>query len=452
MATRITTHKIRLNPTPEQEAYFRCAAGTRRFCYNWGLAEWNRQEAAYTEEQQTVPEADRKLKRPEAMALKQQFNAMREAKFPWTYDVTKCAIEGAFFDLADAFKRYASGQNQHPQFKKKGKSHESFYLANDKFTCGDHWVQIPVMGDFLLKRREATGTQTERIKNRTNYKRKLGKVNMAESLRFRVAPPEGRSVKTGKRHHARKQVWCQHVQIVGATVSYTAGHWYISIQVKIPKQEVINTRPIVGVDVGIKESAVASDGRRFENQKPLTKQLTKLRRLGRHFSKKLYDPQTKTGSQNREKLKRKLAGLHDEIACIRLDAHHKLTTTLAKTCRAVGIEDLHVKGMFKNRTLARAMADAGLGQLLRLLETKLETVGGRAIIVDRFFPSTKTCSGCGHVKKRMPLKYQTFICLQCGLHIDRDLNAAINLRNEADRLLVLLGGEPSDLGTGLDGS
>jgi putative transposase len=93
--------------------------------------------------------------------------------------------------------------------------------------------------------------------------------------------------------------------------------------------------------------------------------------------------------------------------------------------------------MFKNRKLARAMADAGLGQLLRLLETKMEAVGGRAIVVDRFYPSTKTCSGCGHVKKRMPLKYRTFICLKCGLHIDRDFNAAINLCTEAQRLLAL---------------
>src|SRR5579884_3475737 len=233
-AMRTTTHKIRLNPTPEQEAYFRCAAGTRRFCYNWGLAEWNRQEAAYQEEQQTVAEAERTLKRPNAMALKQQFNAIREQQFPWTYDVTKCAIEGAFFDLKDAFDRYFSGQNQRPKFKKKGKSHESFYLANDKFTFGDHWVQIPVMGDFILKQREANGTQHERIKNRANYKRKLGKVNMAESLRFRVSPPEGTTVATGKRRHARRLVWCQQMQIIGATVSYTAGHWYISIQVKIP--------------------------------------------------------------------------------------------------------------------------------------------------------------------------------------------------------------------------
>ena len=102
----------------------------------------------------------------------------------------------------------------------------------------------------------------------------------------------------------------------------------------------------------------------------------------------------------------------------------------------VGLEDLHVKGMFKNCTLARAMADAGLGQLLQFFATKMQAVGGQAILVDRFFPSTKQCSGCGHVKKRMPLKYRTYCCLKCGLQIDRDLNAAINLEREARRILV----------------
>ena len=115
----------------------------------------------------------------------------------------------------------------------------------------------------------------------------------------------------------------------------------------------------------------------------------------------------------------------------------------------MGLEDLHVKGMFKNRKLARALADAGLGQLLQFFETKMQAVGGLAIFVDRFFPSTKTCSGCGHVKKRMPLKYRIYCCLKCGLVIDRDLNAAINLEREARRMLVEVLNVPvADSGSG----
>ena len=129
-ATRITAHQIRLNPTPEQEAYLRRAAGTRRFVYNWGLAAWNQQYAEFKE--------GKREQKPTANALKKHFQAMRETDFPWTLEVTKCVIEGAFADLNDAWTRYFKGQNRRPKFKKKHKSRESFALSNDKFTLGDH--------------------------------------------------------------------------------------------------------------------------------------------------------------------------------------------------------------------------------------------------------------------------------------------------------------------------
>ena len=336
-------------------------------------------------------------------------------------------------DLDDAWTRYFKGQNKRPKFKKKHKCRESFSLANDKFTLGHHWMVVPVLGRFLLEKQEANGTLPAKIRNKHQYKRGLGKVNMAESLRFVVPHP---NQQPGKRRNERKHVPSSSVKILGATIGMSGGYWYVSIQVEVPTVSVVNTRPVVGIDVGIKESAIVSDGRRFENQKPLATQIKKLKRLSRSFSRKQYDPATKRGSKNREKARVKLARFHGKIANIRQDAHHKLTTEIAWTCSVVGLEDLHVKGMFKNRKLARAMADAGLGELLRFFETKMQAVGGQAIVVDRFFPSTKTCSGCGHVKKRMPLKYRTFCCLKCGLNIDRDLNAAINLEREARRILV----------------
>src|SRR5215469_4590978 len=424
-ATTIKAHQIRLHPTPEQEAYLRRAAGTRRFVYNWGLAEWNKQYAQFKE--------GKREQKPTANTLKKQFQAQRETDYPWTLEVTKCVIEGAFADLGDAWTRYFKGQNRRPRFKKKHKCRESFALANDKCTIGDHWIVVPVLGRFLLFQKEANGTLPATIRNRNQYKRGLGKINMAESLRFVVPDP---NQQPGKWRNARKQVLCSSVKVLGATIGLSGGSWYVSIQVEVPTVSVVNPHPVVGVDVGIKESAVVSDGRRFENQKPLTRQITKLKRLSRAFSRKQYDPQTKHGSKNREKARVKLARFHGTLAHIRQDAQHKLTTEIARTCIVVGLEDLHVKGMFKNRKLARAMADAGLGQLLQFFATKMPVVGGQAIFVDRFFPSTKQCSGCGHVKKRMPLQYRTYCCLNCGLTIDRDLNAAINLEREARRLLV----------------
>src|SRR5215468_491181 len=165
-ATRITAHQIRLHPTPEQEDYLRRAAGTRRFVYNWGLAEWNKQYKEYKE--------GKREKKPTALTLKKQFQAMREKEFPWTRDVTKCVIEGAFDDLGDAFSRFFKGQNEYPIFKKKNKCRESFYVANDKFSLGDHWMVVPVLGQFLLDKSQANGTLPQKIRNKNKYKRSLG--------------------------------------------------------------------------------------------------------------------------------------------------------------------------------------------------------------------------------------------------------------------------------------
>src|SRR5215475_1846726 len=171
-ATRITAHKIRLHPTPEQEAYLRRAAGTRRFVYNSGLAEWNKQ---YTEFK-----AGQREQKPTANALKKHFQAMRETDYPWTLEVTKCVIEGAEARLGDAWSRYFKGQNRRPRFKKKYQCRESFSLSNDKCTIGDHWIVVPVLGRFLLGHQEGNGTLPATIWNKSQYKRGLGKINMAE--------------------------------------------------------------------------------------------------------------------------------------------------------------------------------------------------------------------------------------------------------------------------------
>ena len=178
----IKAHKIRLNPTPEQETYLRRAAGTRRFVYNWGLAEWKKQYAEY--------QVGKREQKPTANALKKQFQALRATEYPWTLEVTKCVIEGAFADLGDAWARSFTGQNKRPKFKKKHQCRESFSLSNDTCTLGDHWIVVPVLGRFLLERQEANGTLPATIRNQHQYKRGLGKINMAESLRFVVSRSE----------------------------------------------------------------------------------------------------------------------------------------------------------------------------------------------------------------------------------------------------------------------
>ena len=416
-----TAHKIQMHPTPEQIAYLKRACGTRRFVYNWGRAEWEKQYQAYKAEQATVPETERTLKVPNALALKKQFNAIRHDAYPWTAEVTKCVVEGAFDDLGRAYTNFFAGRAAFPQYKKKGQSHDSFYLSNDKFTVGAHWISIPGLGRFILDQRQTK-------KDRGKLMRTLGTVNLAEKLRF---VEEGKAPLPAKKRTQRKQVRCQSVKILGATVSCEAGNWYVSLQVEIKKALPPTPTAVVGVDVGLKQAAVVSDGRTLENQKPLARHLKKLGKQQRALARKQKTKNPETGrtmvSKNYEQQRLKVAHTHQQIANIRRDVQHKFTAELARTCGSIGIEDLHILGMLANRTLARAVADAAMGQLLQMLQTKVANAGGHLFVASRWFPSTKRCSCCGHVKKRMPLKHRTYRCLGCGLVMDRDLNAALNL-------------------------
>ena len=346
---------------------------------------------------------------------------MREEAYPWTYDVTKCVVEGAFDDLGKAYSNFFAGRAKYPKYKKKGKSHESFYLSNDKFTVGSHWMSIPGLGRFILDQRKIE-------KGRGKLLRTLGTVNLAETFRFME---EGKATVATKKRNQRKQVVCEKVKILGATVSCEAGHWYLSIQVEITKPLSPTPSPVVGVDVGLKHAAVVSDGRVLENQKPLALHLKKLGKLQRQLSRKqkTKDPATgkTTFSKNYQKQRVKVARKYQQIANIRRDVQHKFTTELARTVGTIGIEDLNILGMMANRKLSRAIADAAMGQLLQFLKTKIANTGGNLFIASRWFPSTKLCSCCGHIKKRMPLKHRTYRCLVCGLVMERDLNAALNL-------------------------
>jgi putative transposase len=363
----IKAHKIRLNPTLEQAHYFAKAAGTARYTFNWALAEWKRQYEAG--------------EKPSALGLRTQFHALRKEQLPWTYDVTKCVIEGAFMDVAAAFKNFFEGRKVgrtvgYPTFKCKKRSRQSFYLANDKFTVGDHWITVP----------------------------KLGRVNMAEKLRF-----------AGK--------------ILSARISRTADWWFVSITVEMPDVVAVNTNPAVGIDMGLLRLATLSDGRRYENQRPLRHLLKKLRRLNKELARR-----TK-GGKNWQKTKGKLGRLHYRIACLRHDLLHKLTTQVATTSGLVGVEDLHVKGLTRNRCLSLSFSDAALGKLLDLMESKVQRAGGTLIKVDRYFPSSQLCHCCGSRRTDLTRADREYVCPVCGYVGDRDENASWNILQEALRLV-----------------
>ena len=208
------------------------------------------------------------------------------------------------------------------------------------------------------------------------------------------------------------------------TVSQRAGRWYASLTVERDNKPAAEPPKggSVGIDLGVKNLATLSDGAVVPNPRYLKKSERKLKRAQQVLSRKV------KGSNRREKARAKVARLHARVANRRLDAMHKLTTRIAETFSDISIEDLHVAGMVKNRHLAKHIADAAFGEFRRQLEYKTARTGARLHVVDRWYRSSKTCSCCGRVKAKLSLSERVFNCDSCGLTMDRDLNAAINIQ------------------------
>ena len=212
-------------------------------------------------------------------------------------------------------------------------------------------------------------------------------------------------------------------RVVRITVSRRAGNWYASLTVE--RESTAKPAPrggVVGVDLGVKNLATLSDGTVIPNPRALGARLKALRKAQQALSRKV------KGSVRREKAKERVARLHARVADVRADAINKATTMIAGNYRTVCVEDLNVAGMVKNRCLARSVSDASLGEFRRQLEYKTARSGAALRVVDRWFPSSKTCSNCGVVKAKLSMSERTFNCYACGLSLDRDLNAAVNIQ------------------------
>ncbi len=368
-------YKTELDLNNEQRTACLKHAGCARFAYNWGLA---RAIAIYRATG----------KRPNAMQLHRELNALKPTDFPWMYEVSKCAMQEALRDLDNAYKHFFrrlnlkkegkwKGKLGFPKFKKKSKAIGSFRLTGSIHVFSDA-IQLPRLGRVPLKEKDYLPTEA---------------------------------------------------QVLSATVSEQAGRWYVSVQVEEEQVLPECTATIaIGVDLGIKTLATLSDGTTFNNPRALKQAQKKLRRLERRKARR-----TK-GSQNRKKTVKQLAKQHARVAHIRRDATHKLTTYLVKNHALVAIEDLHVSGMLKNHKLAQAVSDSNFGEIRRQLTYKAEIYGTHLVVTDRFYPSSKTCSGCGYVKPELSLQERTYTCESCGMVLDRDENAACNLLLEAMRI------------------
>jgi putative transposase len=310
--------------------------------------------------------------KPNILEIKKKFNQEKKTLYPWMKETNKDANQQPFANLQTAFTQFFKHQSKYPKFKKKGRK-DSFYISNDKFDVEGMRFWIP----------------------------KLGWVKGTEELRFK-----------GK--------------ITSATVRRKANYWFIVVSVETDKTFAIcDNQAVVGVDLGIKTLATLSDGKVIESISPLRARLKHLKRLQRWASRKVL------GSSNRHKANRRVAKIHYRVTCLRKDALDKLTTHLCENYQVICIEDLNVTGMLKNHCLALAIADVGWGEFRQQLEYKSLLHGNTFIIADQWFPSSKKCSGCGHVKESLSLSEREYVCECCGLVIDRDLNAAINLRDYA---------------------
>lgn len=310
-------------------------------------------------------------KTPNAIELHRRLNAIKLTELPWMYEVSKCSPQEALRNLDNAFSRFFQKKGGFPKFKSKKKGIGGFRLTGT-IKVTENTIQLPRLGTLRLKEHGYLPTASK---------------------------------------------------VLSATVSEKAGRWFVSVLVEEDLPEVYGQKDehdIVGVDLGIKTLATISDGTKYENPKPLKTKLRKLKKLQQGVSRKV------KGSSNRKKAVAKVARLHYRISNIRKDTLHKMTTTLAKTKRVVGIEDLNLSGMMKNRCLSRSIADLGLFELRRQLEYKGGWYGCKVVLADRFFPSSKTCSECGEINENLTLADREWTCA-CGVLHDRDMNAAKNL-------------------------
>ena len=363
-------YRYRLRPTPVQEGLFRQFAGARRWVYNWAL---ERRQAHY---KATGKRLSVTALCAELAALKQQPHTA------WLREMDSQALQQAIRDLDLAFRAFFEKRARFPRFKAKKRERPSFRIPQ----------RVTVEGELLL----------------------VPKVGPVELVLHRPLEGTPRS----------------------ATFKQDAtGAWYVTLIVHLDLPDMPLPTPdparTVGVDLGLKDLAVLSDGRRVSAPKHYRRAERKLRRHQRHLSR------CQKGSKNREKARLQVARQHQRVANQRRDYLHKLTTALVRQCDAICIEDLAVSGLGKTN-LGKSVYDAGWGKLRFMLAYKTRWQRKRLALIGRFYPSSRLCRACGTVNADLTLADRIWMCA-CGAVHDRDVNAAENIRYEGLRLLLAEG-------------
>jgi putative transposase len=378
-------YRFRMRPTKAQEAGLYRMAGARRFIYNWALS---RRKSYYAEHGKGI--SARELS-SELTALKSQPETL------WLKEAHSQMLQQALKDLDRAFRNFFEKRGRFPRFRSRKAGYFTF--------------RIP---------------QRVRVEDGRVYVPKVGWVRIRQSR-----------------------------GVEGTTKSATfkrdaTGHWYVALTTEFEIPDVEPPAPVnpVGVDLGLKDLFVLSDGERVPAPRFARRAERRLGRVQKDLSRK------KPGSRRREKAKRRVARVHRKVSNQRSDFLHKLTTDLTRKYDCICVEDLNTKGLAKTK-LSRSVLDAAFGEFLRQVEYKATWSFKRSIKVGRFFPSTKLCSGCGALNPNLTLVDRTWLCSSCGTQHDRDLNAARNILAEGMRVLAAgqtesqnARGEPVSLPTG----
>ncbi|MBO0685767.1 MAG: IS607 family element transposase accessory protein TnpB [Candidatus Dormibacteraeota bacterium] len=388
-------YRFALDPNDRQRSALASHCGAARFAFNWGLGLVRERLGARAAGQEvhvpwTLPE------------LRREWNRAKPEVAPWWGENSKEAYSSGLDGLVRALNNFSESRRGRrrgrrvgfPRFRKRGRRDSC------RFTTGA--IRVDDERHLVLPR--------------------LGRLRTLEATGKLLADLEAGG------------------RILSATISREADRWFCSFTVEVERESEPNShRDVLGVDLGLNRFATYSDGESAESPRPLRKQLRKLRRLSRAHSRK------RKGSQNRRRSAQKLARCHAKIANRRRDFVHKLTSQLAKSHGVLVVEDLNVSGMLGNRHLSRAIADSGWAEFVRQLSYKCGWYGSWLVVAPRFLASSKTCSGCGVRKQSLELSERIFRCEDCGLELDRDLNAARNLEQWARMNSMVAGSAPETL-------
>jgi putative transposase len=408
----LVAYRFALDPTPRQVRALRSNAGAARVAFNWGLARVKANLSQREAERSygltgddLTPSVNWTL-----YGLRKDWNAAKDEVAPWWAECSKEAFNTGLDQLARALKNWSDSKKGKrkgkpvgfPRFKSRRKSHPSIRFTTGAFRCEARHAVLP----------------------------RIGRVKLHEDgdrLASLVAAGTAR--------------------VMAVTVRYERGRWFASFTVdtEVTRRAPSDPDAVVGVDLGIKVLATLSTGEVIENPRHLNGALRKVRRLSRTVSRRQC-PDRRAGKQPSNRWRRAssaLAAAQGRVADQRRDALHKATTGLTARFGTIVLEDLHVAGMLANHRLARHVADASFGEFRRQIDYKAAWRGGRVVVADRWFASSKTCSGCGTAKAKLALSERTYCCTACGLVMDRDLNAAVNLAR-------LAGSGPDSNGRGVD--